>query len=153
VNKAQLIDELSTRFEGNRKEAQRALEAVLDVVTRAVAKGEKVAITGFGAFEKVDRAARTARNPATGESVKVKKTSVPKFRPGAELKAIVSGAKKLPRVAASSAKSAASKTAGTASKRTTGARGTTAKRPTKSATTKKTATSRSASAKRPAKKA
>ena len=152
MNKAQLIDELSTRFEGNRKEAQRALEAVLDVVTRAVAKGEKVAITGFGAFEKVDRAARTARNPATGESVKVKKTSVPKFRPGAELKAIVSGAKKLPRVAASSAKSAASKTTGTASKRTTGARGTTAKRPTKSATTKKTATSRSASAKRPAKK-
>jgi DNA-binding protein HU-beta len=154
VNKAQLIDELSTRFEGNRKEAQRALEAVLDVVTRAVAKGEKVAITGFGAFEKVDRAARTARNPATGESVKVKKTSVPKFRPGAELKAIVSGAKKLPRVAASGAKSAASKATGTASKSTTGARASTAKRPTKSATAKKTSkTSRSASAKRPAKKA
>jgi DNA-binding protein HU-beta len=154
VNKAQLIDELSTRFEGNRKEAQRALEAVLDVVTRAVAKGEKVAITGFGAFEKVDRAARTARNPATGESVKVKKTSVPKFRPGAELKAIVSGAKKLPRVAASGAKSAASKATGTASKSTTGARATTAKRPTKSATAKKTSkTSRSASTKRPAKKA
>jgi DNA-binding protein HU-beta len=153
VNKAQLIDELSTRFEGNRKEAQRALEAVLDVVTRAVAKGEKVAITGFGAFEKVDRAARTARNPATGESVKVKKTSVPKFRPGAELKAIVSGAKKLPRVAASGAKSAASKATGT-SKSTTGARTTTAKRPTKSATAKKTSkTSRSASTKRPAKKA
>jgi DNA-binding protein HU-beta len=150
VNKAQLIDELSTRFEGNKKEAQRALEAVLDVVTRAVAKGEKVAITGFGAFEKVERAARTARNPATGESVKVKKTSVPKFRPGAELKAIVSGAKKLPRVAATGAKSAASK-ASAAGTKATGARATAGKRPTKSTTTRNT--SKSAATKRTTKKA
>jgi DNA-binding protein HU-beta len=150
VNKAQLIDELSTRFEGNKKEAQRALEAVLDVVTRAVAKGEKVAITGFGAFEKVERAARTARNPATGESVKVKKTSVPKFRPGAELKAIVSGAKKLPRVAATGAKGAASK-ASAAGTKATGARATAGKRPTKSTTTRNT--SKSAATKRTTKKA
>ena len=60
-----------------------------------MAKGEKVAITGFGIFEKVERAARTARNPATGASVKVKKTSVPKFRPGTHLKGVVSGATKL----------------------------------------------------------
>ena len=52
-------------------------------------------LTGFGIFEKRDRAARTARNPATGATVKVKKTSVPAFRAGAEFKAITSGAKKL----------------------------------------------------------
>jgi DNA-binding protein HU-beta len=155
VNKAQLIEELSTRFDGNRREAQRALEAVLDVITRTVAKGQKVAITGFGAFEKVERAARTARNPATGASVKVKKTSVPKFRPGADFKAVVSGAKKLPRVAATTAKSAASTAKATATKSASGsrARATAAKRPTKRAATKKAATTKkSASTRRTAKK-
>lgn len=164
MNKAQLVEELSTRFDGNKKEAQRALEAVLDVVTRAVVRGEKVAITGFGAFEKVERAARTARNPATGARVKVKKTSVPKFRPGAELKAVVSGAKKLPRVAAKTAKSAtkaatatAKKATGTAKKaagtRTTKAAPSTStakKAPTKKAATTKTAATRKVT---PAKKA
>ena len=100
MNKAQLVEELSIRFEGNRKQAQHALESVIDVIQRTLVKGEKVAITGFGSFEKIERAARTARNPATGASVRVKKTSVPKFRPGAELKAVVSGAKKLPKAAA-----------------------------------------------------
>ena len=98
MNKAQLIEELSSRFEGNKKQAQHALESIIDVIQRSLVKGEKVAITGFGAFEKIDRPARTARNPKTGASVKVKKTSVPKFRPGSDLKAVVSGAKKLPKV-------------------------------------------------------
>jgi DNA-binding protein HU-beta len=51
VNKSQLIDTLAARFEGNRKQAAHALESVLDTITREVAKGEKVAITGFGSFE------------------------------------------------------------------------------------------------------
>ncbi len=98
MNKAQLIEELSSRFEGNKKQAQHALESIIDVIQRSLVKGEKVAITGFGAFEKIDRPARTARNPKTGASVKVKKTSVPKFRAGSDLKAVVSGAKKLPKL-------------------------------------------------------
>ena len=61
--------------------------------------GEKVNITGFGVFEKRARAARTARNPRTGETVKVKKTNVPAFRAGTNFKEVISGAKKLPRVA------------------------------------------------------
>ena len=81
MNKAQLIDPLSAQL-GSKKAATDAVEAVLDTITRAVAKGEKVAITGFGSFEKVARPARTGRNPRTGERVKVKKTAVPKFRPG-----------------------------------------------------------------------
>src|SRR5436189_4282614 len=92
VNKNQLVDALSSRFDGNRKAAQHALESVLDTITREVAKGEKVAITGFGAFERAVRPARMVRNPRTGERTRAKKTAVPKFRAGAELKAVVSGA-------------------------------------------------------------
>lgn len=50
MNKSQLIDALAARYEGNRKQAQHALDSVLDTITREVAKGEKVAITGFGSF-------------------------------------------------------------------------------------------------------
>jgi DNA-binding protein HU-beta len=84
VNKAELIDSIAGRLGDNKKAATEAVEAVIDTITRTVAKGEKVAITGFGIFEKVERAARIARNPATGAQVKVKKTSVPKFRPGTQ---------------------------------------------------------------------
>src|SRR5687767_6032287 len=111
VNKSQLIDALSARYEGNRKAAAQALESVLDTITREVAKGEKVAITGFGSFEKRVRDARWVRNPRTGERIKAKKTAIPKFSAGADLKAVVSGAKKLPKLtlaaAATGAKAAA----------------------------------------------
>jgi DNA-binding protein HU-beta len=153
VNKSQLIDALAGRFEDSKKDAQHALESVLDTITRAVASGEKVAITGFGAFEKIDRPARMVRNPRTGERKRAKKTSVPKFRAGAELKAVVSGAKKLPKLTTAkrtpatkttAAKSTAAKTAKTApAKKTTAtaAKKTTAKKaPVKRTATKATAT-------------
>ena len=79
MNKSQLIDTLADRFDGSRKEAAHALDAVLDTITRQVAKGEKVAITGFGSFEKAVRNARWVRNPQTGARMKAKKTAVPKF--------------------------------------------------------------------------
>ena len=60
-------------------------------------RGDRVSVTGFGSFEKVDRPARYARNPQTGERVRVKKTSVPRFRAGQGFKDLVSGSKKLPR--------------------------------------------------------
>lgn len=95
MNKTELIEVVSQKL-GDRRAASEAVEAVVDAITRAVAKGEKVGITGFGVFEKVERAARTARNPTTGAAVKLKKTSIPKFRPGQGFKDIVSGAKKVP---------------------------------------------------------
>ena len=95
MNKAQLIDELAGQFDGNRRAAQNALEAVIGTITRQVAKGEPVAITGFGKFERRIRPAGKARNPQTGAVVKTKKKSVPKFTPGAEFKAVVNGEKKL----------------------------------------------------------
>ena len=98
VNKNQLIDALAARYDGNKKAARHALESVLDTITREVAKGEKVAITGFGSFEKRVRNARMVRNPQTGERIRAKATHVPKFTAGQDLKNIVSGAKKLPKL-------------------------------------------------------
>src|SRR5690242_18515140 len=111
VNKSQLIDALAQRYEGNRKAAAHALESVLDTITREVAKGEKVAITGFGSFEKRVREARWVRNPQTGQRIKAKKTAVPKFSPGADLKNVVSGAKKLPKLTLAASGTAAKKAA------------------------------------------
>ena len=144
MNKAQLIDRLSAQL-GSKKAATDAVEAVIDTVTRAVASGERVAITGFGVFEKVARPARTGRNPRTGAAVKIKKTSVPKFKPGQSFKDVVSGAKKLPKAAASAARSATG-TAAPARK--------TATKSTAKKTTAKKATAKKAPAKKaPAKKA
>ncbi|HEY6423562.1 MAG TPA: HU family DNA-binding protein [Pseudonocardiaceae bacterium] len=100
MNKAQLIDALAERL-GDKKIAAAAVAGLIDVVVRTVSGGGKVTITGFGVFEKRARAARMARNPRTGESVKVKKTNVPAFRPGLQFREIVSGVRKLPRVAGS----------------------------------------------------
>src|SRR5690606_41352602 len=61
-----------------------------------VAAGDKVAITGFGVFEKAERAARTARNPATGEAIQVPASFVPRFRAGADFKDLVNDKKKYP---------------------------------------------------------
>ena len=122
TNKSQLIDALSARFEGNRKAAAHALESVLDTITREVAKGNKVAITGFGSFEKRVRNARMVRNPRTGEQIQAKKTAVPKFTAGADLKNVVSGAKKLPKLTVAAASPAAKKATATAKKATSAAK-------------------------------
>lgn len=138
MNKAQLIDTLSDRL-GSRKAATDAVEGVIDTVTRAVASGERVAITGFGVFERVARPARTGRNPRTGAAVKIKKTTVPKFKAGQSFKDVVSGAKKLPKAAASVGRAATgsggSSGSGTAKRSTS--------KSTKKATTKKSSGSSS----------
>ena len=95
MNKAELIDVLTTKLGTDRRTATDAVENVVDTIVRAVHKGDSVTITGFGVFEQRRRAARVARNPRTGETVKVKPTSVPAFRPGAQVKAVISGAQRL----------------------------------------------------------
>jgi DNA-binding protein HU-beta len=180
VNKSELIDALAARYEGNRKQAAHALESVLDTITREVAKGEKVAITGFGSFEKAVRNARWVRNPQTGERMKSKKKSVPKFSAGKELKDVISGAKKLPKLTAATmpkppagVRAAAAAVTGAATKRATPAKKAapatksaaskapakktttaTKKAPAKTAAKKSTATKAASSAKKaaPAKK-
>ena len=155
MNKTQLIDALAARYEGNRKAAAHALESVLDTITREVAKGEKVAITGFGSFEKRVRDARWVRNPRTGERMKAKKTAVPKFTPGQDLKNVISGAKKLPKLTVATAKAAPAKAAATAkaaaskatpakstAKKTTSTAGSTAKKTTGGAAKKTSSTAK-----------
>lgn len=96
MNKAELIDRLSTRL-GSRREATLAVEALVDVVIREVAAGGSVGITGFGTFERAERAPRTGRNPRTGESVPIAGTKSPRFRPGTYFRAVVADPDELPR--------------------------------------------------------
>ncbi|MDT5348030.1 MAG: DNA-binding protein HU-beta [Mycobacterium sp.] len=158
MNKAELIDVLTQKLGSDRRQATAAVENVVDTIVRAVHKGDSVTITGFGVFEQRRRAARVARNPRTGETVKVKPTSVPAFRPGAQFKAVVSGAQKLPSegpaVKRGVATSAAKKTGKKAPARktsTSGAKRTATKAPAKKAATK--APAKKAATKAPAKKA
>ena len=149
MNKSQLIDALAARYEGNRKQAQHALDSVLDTITREVAKGEKVAITGFGSFEKRVREARWVRNPQTGARIKAKKTAVPKFTAGADLKNVVSGAKKLPKLTLAAGSAAAKKTTAAAKKAAPAKKAPAKKAPAKKAPAKKAPAAKKAA---PAKK-
>ena len=148
VNKDQLVDAVTEQI-GDRKTAASAVDAVLRTVTRTVSEGEKVALFGFGVFEKVDRAARSARNPATGAAVSVPATSVPRFRPGQGFKDAVSGRTGPRRAATSSAdtSSAAAPDAatGTASTGTASAKASTAKESTGKESTAKASGKASAS--------
>lgn len=136
MNKSQLVEALAVHFDGNRRSAQHALESVIDTVQRELTKkGGKVAITGFGAFEAIERGARMVRNPRTGETKRAKKTVVPKFRAGAELKAVVSGAKKMPKLTTPKPGTAAAKTAAAPAKKATTAKAAATKSTAKKATT------------------
>lgn len=166
MNRAELIDQIRDRLGVDKRAAENAVDVVLDSIQRAVAAGEKVALTGFGVFEKVERAARTGRNPRTGAAVKIKKTAVPKFRPGTQFKGVVSGAVKLGKVADAATKAAAKSAGATArstaktaaagpSKATKAARGAAKKAsaPARKAATKKTTAKKSPAKKSTAKKA
>jgi DNA-binding protein HU-beta len=165
VNRAELIDQIRDRLGVDKRAAENAVDVVFDTIQRAVAAGEKVALTGFGVFEKVERAARTGRNPRTGAAVKIKKTAVPKFRPGTQFKGVVSGAVKLGRVAdaatkaaaksaGSSARSTAKSASGAPGRAATAARGAAKKasRPAKKTATKSTTAKKSTAKKSTAKK-
>ncbi|MEU0516671.1 HU family DNA-binding protein [Streptosporangium sp. NPDC006007] len=88
MNKTQLIDAVAQAI-GDRPAAVHAVNTVLESIQDAVARGEKVSITGFGAFEAVDRSARTAKNPVTGAEIHVPAKRAPKFRPGSGFKDLV----------------------------------------------------------------
>jgi DNA-binding protein HU-beta len=160
VNKAQLVEAIADKM-GGRQQAADAVDAVLDAIVRAVVAGDRVSVTGFGSFEKVDRPARYARNPQTGERVRVKKTSVPRFRAGQGFKDLVSGSKKLPKGGEVAVKKAPkgslsgppptiAKAAGkkAATKKAAGARKTAAAATKKAAAKKTTATAKKAAAKK-----
>jgi DNA-binding protein HU-beta len=91
VNKSELIDAVAANTGETKRAVSGVIEATLTTIQKQVKRGEKVTIPGFGTFERRARAARTARNPRTGESIKVKASKVPAFKPGAGFKTFVSG--------------------------------------------------------------
>lgn len=86
MNKADLINALAAKNEISKKDAEKAVNAVLDLIGDAVKNGDKVQIMGFGSFEVKERAARTGKNPATGESIQIAASKAIVFKAGKALK-------------------------------------------------------------------
>lgn len=86
MNKTELIEHISAKADLSKADAARALEAFIGAVQTTLKKKGTVTLVGFGTFAVTERAARTGRNPRTGEEIKIKKARVPKFRPGKGLK-------------------------------------------------------------------
>lgn len=90
MNKSQLVDAIAERADINKSTAAQALDAITAQITLQLAAGEEVALIGFGTFKVSDRAARTGRNPQTGETIQISAAKVPKFAPGKALKDAIS---------------------------------------------------------------
>ncbi len=93
MNKSELIEATAKAADISKAAAERALSSMIEAVVKAVAKGDTVTLVGFGTFKSAKRAARTGKNPKTGEPLKIAATTVPKFSAGAGFKAAVAGKK------------------------------------------------------------
>lgn len=150
VNKSELVEAVAARLNADHKSTAAVVDGMLDEITRALVRGDRVVLTGFGSFEKRARPARTARNPRTGEAVKVKKTSAPAFKAGATLKSYVSGAAKLAKATPAKKAAPAKKTA--AKKAAPAKKAAAKKAPARKTAAKKAPATRPATKKAPAKK-
>ena len=86
MTKADLVAAVATEAQRTKKDADKAVSAVLDAITEALVKGDKVALVGFGTFETRKRPARTGRNPRTKETIEIPATTAPAFKAGKALK-------------------------------------------------------------------
>ena len=86
MNKTELVAAISEKTELTKKDSEKALKALIDVVAEELKKGEKVQLVGFGTFEVSERAARTGKNPQTGAEIKIAACKAPKFKAGKALK-------------------------------------------------------------------
>lgn len=86
MNKAELIDAVADAADLSKASAGRSVDAAIDAITNALKKGDNVTLVGFGTFTVRDRAARTGRNPRTGEEIQIKASKVPGFKAGKALK-------------------------------------------------------------------
>ena len=89
MTKAELIASVSEKAEMTKKDAEKAISAIIDSITEALAKGEKVQLVGFGTFEVRERAERTGINPQTQQKIKIAATKTPAFKAGTTLKEAV----------------------------------------------------------------
>jgi DNA-binding protein HU-beta len=86
VNKSQLVDTIAASADISKAGAGRALDALTDAITEALKNGDQVALVGFGTFSVRERAARSGRNPQTGETIQIAAAKVPSFKAGKALK-------------------------------------------------------------------
>ncbi|HBK54697.1 MAG TPA: DNA-binding protein HU [Xanthomonadales bacterium] len=86
MNKAELIDAVAGAADLSKADAARCIDAVVEVIKKALKKNDSVTLVGFGTFQVRKRAARTGRNPRTGETIKIKATKIPGFKAGKGLK-------------------------------------------------------------------
>ncbi|AOM82797.1 HU family DNA-binding protein [Salisediminibacterium beveridgei] len=86
MNKTELINAVAESADLSKKDATSAVDAVFEVITNSLKKGDKVQLIGFGNFEVRERAARKGRNPQTGEEIEIPASNVPAFKPGKALK-------------------------------------------------------------------
>jgi len=93
MNRKELVDALAAKTDSTKADAERAVAGLIDIISGTLKKGESLTLVGFGTFEVRKRAARTGRNPKTGEELKIKAAKVPAFKAGATLKAVVNGTK------------------------------------------------------------
>ncbi|MBU1046824.1 HU family DNA-binding protein [Patescibacteria group bacterium] len=91
MNKQAIIEAVQEQLEGTKVQAEKAVDTVFEAITKSLSKGDDVSVAGFGIFSAKMRAARTARNPRTGEAIQVKAMRVPKFRASKTLKDSVKG--------------------------------------------------------------
>ena len=91
MNRKELIDALAGKTGSTKADADKNIAALLEIISETLAKGENLALVGFGTFEVRERAARTGRNPATGAELNIAASKTPAFKPGATLKAAVNG--------------------------------------------------------------
>jgi len=92
MTKAELMDVLAAKLGGTKAEAGRAVEAVIEALQEALARGDAIKLPGFGTFDVAERAASEGRNPRTGEKIAIPTAKVVKFKAGAALKKAVGGA-------------------------------------------------------------
>jgi len=85
MNKAQLVDAIANEANLTKADSKKALDAFINVTTKALKKGERVALVGFGSFATAQRSSRTGRNPQTGRPITIPEKTVVKFKPGSEL--------------------------------------------------------------------
>jgi DNA-binding protein HU-beta len=89
MNKAELVEAIAKTTEQSKADAERSLDAFIDIVTKNIKKKEGIKLVGFGTFAVSNRKARVGRNPQTGQEIKIPARRVPVFRPGKELKELV----------------------------------------------------------------
>lgn len=94
MNRKELVDALAAKTSLSKADTDGAIGALLEIISDTLKKGESLSLVGFGSFEVRSRAARTGRNPKTGEELKIKAAKIPAFKAGATLKAAVNGVKK-----------------------------------------------------------